>query len=188
MKFFSFCLAFFLVNLSILSQKNQSTIFLRNGDTLECLAKIKNNGEIKIIDGSGKKKTLNHRTVKRIEHGQGWGTGNYEYKIAIGKNIPLLLEIISEGRLTVYGQKISTSGGAGLAGGTIMELFVGREGENTVTDFHEPNRAFASASKELAIEYFSDCPGLIEKIRNKEIKPSEIDNMAEYYNSECSNK
>ena len=101
MKYFFFFF-FIFICFSTYSQKKESTIYFRNGDTMKSLATMRK-GKIVTFDDSGKKKKLDFRTVSHIDYGQGQATGVYYYKIQNGYNIPKLVELYKEGNLCLYG-------------------------------------------------------------------------------------
>jgi len=64
-------------------------------------------------------------------------------------------------------------------------FYVMRKTEKKAT-FLGSSNGFKKYFRESAIVYFSDCPSLVKKIKNKELGRDNVREIVEYYNAKCS--
>ena len=77
-------------------------------------------------------------------------------------------------------------GGMMVGGGTstVTKYLVKRKNEPEAT-LLSPNNIFSKSFKNAAIDYFQDCPSLVEKIRNRTFKKKNVEALVKYYNYNC---
>ena len=98
----------------------------------------------------------------------------------------MLIELIKEDYLSLYGMRVSYKDNVG---GLYSDIhhYVGKRDESTITDFQEkPNKYGKLWWRKLSQDYFKDCEELARKIKTKEFKPVDLLAIVEYYNSNCS--
>lgn len=194
MKFFLLVLFLFSLNSitsQIHSQKKEATIYFRDGSKIECIARIKGS-EIIVFDDQGEKEKLDYRKVSKIKHVPIVGKGIFEYKVKIGYNEPILIELIKEDYLSLYGffsQSTTNLGNEFIFNDVGVYYYVGKSNESTVTDFQQPPNKYGKQWwRKLSQEYFKDCDELVRKLKDKEFKQNDLVDIVEFYNSNCSNK
>ena len=174
-------------------QKKESTVYFRDGTKKQCVTKIKNN-QILIFDEKGNKSKFNYREISKLKTEPKYGTGTFEYKIKIGYSEPILLELIEENRLNLYGIEVdisTTIGDMGVTGDVItikgkgILHFVGKNGESLVTNFEQPNKYGNVWFKKLSKDFFHDCKILVDKIENDEFRRKDFLEIVKFYNLNC---
>ncbi|MGY3793193.1 hypothetical protein [uncultured Aquimarina sp.] len=186
---------------SLQAQKSSAILIFKDGTELKGFGKIKSFGKVKFRktkkDKAKKYKFDELHSVKIYEGGE---LNTYVYKSIKDSEFPKVLQLITEGKVTLY--KIHTEGyygtpniGAGGFGGTgvgfgggnyysMNSYYVKRENEEEVTHLGSTH-LFSKNFKKAASTYFKDCTSLVEKIQNKEFKKRHIREVVEYYNNDC---
>lgn len=100
---------------------------------------------------------------------------------SIGKK-GYLYELIERGNLNIYTSKSTTVTGYGSFSSTFY--YLKRPKEQGFAELYNNWRFFSK----MAEEYFTDCPSLIEKIREEEegFGRNDLLNIGRYYNTHCS--
>jgi hypothetical protein len=89
-----------------------------------------------------------------------------------------IMELIESGKCNAYV-------GIGSLGSTVsVDYYVLREGEQIATMIGSKNVVTFYNFKKTALEYFKDCPVIIERI-NKNFKRKKIKELVELYNKSC---
>ena len=168
------------------SQKRESTIYFRNGEQKKCLATMRK-GKVIVFHENGKKEKLDHRSVYKIDYGSVWGTGEFYYKIRDGYSGVMLIELIKAGAVNLYGYYIHQTTFDGVTAGGNMIYFLGKEKEDTLTNFERPQQYGQTWFETYAKEFFVNCNPVLEKIESKEFRRFDLPEIADYYNSTCGN-
>ncbi|WP_291963666.1 hypothetical protein [Maribacter sp.] len=114
-----------------------------------------------------------------------------EREIAYFKYIPVskkkreIFCIVTTGAVTLYGRSVSmtTTRPGTFTFNHLNEFYVQRAKEDIATPLltARPSKSF----KSRAMDYFSDCPTLVEKLKNKTVRKEDIVAVVEHYNN-CS--
>lgn len=140
--------------------------------------------KITYFDASGKRKTLkaddateirfdiNGNTVRMLSRLNSLGLGNI---FSSGTNIFLKLEI--DGPLKMFKYHFTSSQGGAVY---LDSDFILQKGNDVLM---QPS--IFSFKREMT-EYFSNCPKLVEKIESKDFRKKHLEEIVNYYNSECS--
>ena len=134
---------------------------------------------------TGEKTIFDENQVKLIKFKYpGSKIAFYEY-VPVSKNKKEIFCIISTGSVTLYGREvaITSSGHASMSVHGMDEFYVQRSGEHIAKPLKtaRPSRSF----RKRAIEYFNDCPTVVNTLKSKKIKTAdEIIAIVETYN-EC---
>ncbi len=182
-----------LTNAQINKDKfHNATLNLRDGTVLKGQAKTFASGIIKFRKNKRDKKTVyNYKTAKSVILELEDTTEVYTYKILSGKK-PRLMQIVKEypGKVNLYMVKLHSINmrESGFSNEDISSTYYINKGKGDVVIkialqfFIYGNRHF----KKTALDFFKDCPALIEKIKNKEFKKRDIEAIVDYYNKDCS--
>jgi len=118
----------------------------------------------------------------------------YQYKRISKKNIQLM-KVLIRGDLSLYSFTDTViynthSSGKGFGNINIQKhqkstrFYVSKNNDTTIIEF--PTKPVFKSFKKNASIFFKDCFELVEKIRKKELKKSNIIEIVEFYNNTCS--
>jgi len=168
--------------------KGMSELFI-NPNTSFYKVKIKSN------DKSFK---VSYKDVDYIDIVKNGEDLKYKYVYKNLKKKPLLLEVFAEGAICLYGtRRYIEKVGAAIIGPIIiplrlkrnadihMDYYICKKGEFIVTKFSKGMNSKTKKVKQKNIEYFNDCPELVNKINNNEFLFKDIIDIVEYYNTKC---
>jgi len=179
-----------LLSTDCFSQSEEATIFFKDGESIEGYGLVRNN-KIKFrVSLEDKGDFWGHEMLDRIEFETFFGTKTYKYIRANDFNPPFLMELVTEGEVTLY-RKSSSSWQTNLAinglpsGYKIEKItnFLIRKEDDFPTCL---NCGLFNKWKKRAVDYFINCPGLIEKIKSNEYREIHMQEIVEYYNDFCS--
>ncbi|MFD0963317.1 hypothetical protein ACFQ1O_04795 [Pseudofulvibacter geojedonensis] len=176
------------------------TIVYKEGKTLEGYGKILGENRIKFWH-SNKSKPVKWsykdlKSVNYIKIHTNNKTLMYQF-VRIDDTRIKLLKLTVSGAINLY-ERVTNSApmymaGGGMngmgywsGGGTINNYYVKRKGEVKATHLGS-NQLFTKNFKKAMSEYVKDCNELVVKIQNKEYKKKHLEQIVEYYNSNCSN-
>lgn len=175
------------------SQLEPAEIVLNNGKKLSVLAKIKGDYIKYKTHKEAKREEIHFSTISSFEILAGKEKKTYKWVKVKDKNYRVLEEVCT-GRVSMYlstaiGYSPTPSPGMGGFRGvsnsyTIENYYLKRTTE-TEAEHLGSNQWFTKNFKDAASAYFSDCPELVEKIKNKEYKKRDLVEIVEYYNNEC---
>lgn len=203
-------ISFLFMSFTILAQRQEATLYLRNGEVKKGFAKIVAPQKIKFkAHKSSDKQTYDHKQVSKIDIYNRWDdiTTTYTYKLVPSKNShkskPMLLETLVTGKISLYrmgkssvssfgapGMGMSVGGGVTVGFGVspqYVDYYVCRDNVDVVTKLLTLGGISLKKFKEYGAEYFSDCPELVEKIESKYYKKGDIEDVVNFYNNHCSN-
>ncbi len=182
----------FILMMSIFAnaQKQRATITLNNGTVKQGLAKIKELFfEIKFRTKKGaKKEFFDFEEIKSITIDEEGEMITYEVKYKIKKpeknakiensRIPYLFQVIVKGKVSLYAIQYNNESTMNRGfntmmigdhnivtgnNGTIPLYYLSKGSDDYVTYFANSGKKF----QKKGIEYFSDCPDLVQKIKDK---------------------
>lgn len=183
-------------------------LVLKNGKTLTGLIKLPNiSGSLVSLNGAQKVRFQKDKKSKKTKYGpdqveklifknSDTEIAYYEY-VKTSKNRKELFKVIISGKATLYARKVNVSAPpvmmntAGPNGVTFQhwnysfssfnEFFVIKEGEKKATPMIKSG--IPSSFKKRASKYFSDCPSVVEKLKNRTYKRRDIKDVVYEYNS-----
>jgi len=140
-----------------------------------------------------------YETISKIEfHGFNL-TETYEYIDIKSSIIPVLLELVTEGEVSLYRKEKTRWIGSNIPGikdengqngspgsarkTTITTNYLKRENEQFPICL---NYGIINPWKKRTINFLSDCPTLIKKIKTNEFRQIHLQEIVEYYNDFCS--
>ncbi|OED39489.1 hypothetical protein AB832_04040 [Flavobacteriaceae bacterium (ex Bugula neritina AB1)] len=183
----------------VTSQDKEAEIFFKDGTSLHGFGMIYKNNKIKFkLFLDDEPDIWTHLMVKGIvfydyNHG-----GMYEYVVLKPGGSPQLLEVLSEGEVTLYANVLSINyyehvdldinvNDHGFntfpvsikkKKYTTVDLYVKRESEKYPTVL---NGRFRNTSQ----KYFSDCKEVLEKLQTGEFRKTNANELVDYYNDFC---
>lgn len=186
------------------SQNQEATLYLKNGDTIQGLAKMTAFGKIIFrYDNQSAKENYDAETVRKLDIQEKFTDipNTYIYKLIENKDHlskPVLMSLITEGKINLY--KMTTTGttapmgfgGGGLSGMGGMQMsysmdnyYVSKDDRDIVTKLTTIGTFFGQNFQKAASEYFFDCAELVKKIENKVYKKKDIEEIVKFYNTKC---
>tara|TARA_B110000114_G_C14889276_1_gene316060 strand:+ start:73 stop:672 length:600 start_codon:yes stop_codon:yes gene_type:complete len=191
-----FLLLFILIKSHSQNNKNH-TIYLTDGTTL--IAKkvnTLNRKHVVVITKEGEKIKIPYNKIYRHLYYQKKTSfsprniPNLTEFVVISDEIGDMMSVLVEGKCNLYAGYIPQLRNSGAYG-----FYVKRKGENIATCIETTNWLEARSYKEIALEYFKDCPKMVQKIqtesKKKEIKKlsrkkklKKMIELIEFYNNE----
>ncbi|MDF4201426.1 hypothetical protein PXD56_00570 [Maribacter sp. SA7] len=183
-----------------IAQKDAGTIYFKNGNKIQGLAKLVNGDQVKFKKNKGDKPEKYHfENLEQVVINDREEPSTYVYletkkgyfnvvrELEIGTVNLYVLE------QTGYSSPMFVGGANGqmnMAHGNyydIKNLYV-RRGINGEITHLGSNQLFSKNFKNAASTYFSDCPVLVEKILNKEFKKKHVRDIVNFYNLQCNDQ
>ncbi|PCE65836.1 hypothetical protein [Sediminicola luteus] len=185
--------------LNINAQNREARLYLKNGDTIQGFAKILSSEKVKFKHNLKGKKVIydsNSLIKLELENNERKSFTTYSYKQYPQGIKAVFMEPIVLGRMCLYLQKISVSGGSiftnnqsagtlGMDAKILYKYYVCRDDSFMVFEITNHGSVFNGNFVKKAKEHFNDCPTLIEKIESKEFKRGDIGDVVRYYNETC---
>jgi hypothetical protein len=182
-----------LVSLQSYCQKEKGTITLLNGSVLS--------GLVKATSTSFKfKQNENSETIKYDYNDVISATVinseneelKYEYIYVDYQKKPLLLTVMIDGYLKLYGGFSTSYGGGGMGAGMgfsssstyHIKRTTDKIGQYFIAYGYVPKIGF----KKVVQSYFTDCPQLQEKVEKGEFKKDDYKDIVKFYNQNCAPK
>lgn len=204
-------LLFLFVSLSVHAQKDKAILFFRNGEKLEGLARMREDGTVKFRkDKENEACIYTHNEIFGLQISQTGsflsydevGTNTYYYKIIRTGNsveFPKLLKLEVEGKMSLYivshtATPMVSSGLNGFGGGMnmgvgprskVVRYYISRDTSDFVNYFISDSPGIGKSFKKAALKVFHDCPVIVEKIKKREYKREDIESMVREYNQKC---
>ncbi len=207
MKFYVTLFCFFVVTTISFAQYDWSNgeVVLKNGTTLKGLVKlpviskdlIAINGKEKVKFKTTKKaktEKYDETQVKQIIiRNSDTETAYFEY-VPLSKNKHGIFKVITRGKATLYGKAVSTSSSTPMHFGATGQPTHYMYSFNDFDEFYVLRDQEAIASplitirisrsfKNRAIEYFADCPSVVEKLEDKTYRKEDVMTLVEDYNA-----
>lgn len=183
-----------------IAQKDAATIYFKDGNKIQGLAKLINGNQVKFKKNKGDKpKKFHFKELEQVVINDREEPSTYVYletkkdyfnvvrELEIGMvNLYILEQTGYSSPMFVGG----TNGQMNMAHGTyydIKNLYV-RRGLNGEITHLGSNQLFSKNFKNAASTYFSDCPVLVEKIQSKEFKKKHVRDIVNFYNLQCNDQ
>jgi hypothetical protein len=182
------------------AQQNRAELIFKDGTVLNGLAEPINDNNIKFRkERKAKRQYFNFSEVDTLKVYYDFKPKVYVLVDIEGKKFPKVLELAHAGKNVAYYRVISQSYSPGMAFGAVGGAAMMATGTTYINITHSYARKtnqekaihLGSSSwisknfKTAASNYFSDCPKLVEKIQNKELKKKHIQEIIMFYNTEC---
>lgn len=183
-----------------IAQSDTATLYFKNGNKLQGLAKLVNGDQVKFKKFKGDKSQKYHfenleqvvindkvepSTYIYLETSDGYF--NVVRELEIGAVNLFVLEQTGYSAPMFVG---GTNGQMNMMHGNyydIKNLYVTKGVSGEVTHLGS-NQLFSKNFKNAASDYFSDCPELVAKIQNKEYKKKHIRDIVNFYNLQCNDQ
>lgn len=171
------------------SQERKAKIYFINGITQDGFASI---SKFKIrfrVDQDSKKKKYDQDEVSHIRIKEGKNKGTYYYKTILGRKKVILVKIVYDGKVNLFNEyrdvyNPGTNGAAGTSQ-TIDKYFINKSLQDPfIRDLGKGN-VTKKKFKEIAPNYFGDCPMLMQKIEENFFGKNKIKNVVKMYNTQC---
>jgi len=179
----------------MIAQKQKAILFFKDGTELKGRAKISPTGKIKFRKSKeAEKQFFSSKELKSIIIREFDKDIEYKYKVIEGKKTILLLEVLEEGKVTLYrtlrsGYVVGAPGPNGMPMGghsySISNYYLSKDDKNLVVHLGARGTIFNKNFKKAASDYFKDCIMLVSKIQSKEFKKRDIVEIVEFYNENC---
>jgi len=164
------------------AQFQEGIIHLKGGKTIKGYISFNDSDEIKFKE----EKTSNFvrytfNTIDGFDLTKN-GIKKYRYKDAVNE-YPRLLQLIRIGKINLYQQMVN------------QYFHLGPNSNIKITPkiiyYIEKENVTLRTGKKISkseLEYFSDCPILMKKIKGKEIKKDDVYGIVNFYNINCNSK
>lgn len=179
---------FLFVSLFSFCQNQEATMFFSDGDSFEGYGAIKNNKiKFRLLLEDKAEKWDYELVSKIIFHGFN-RTVTYEYVKLKEFTNPVLLELVTEGEVSLYrNEKNRWVGGNNEFPGSAQKITV-------ITNYLKRNNTqfpiclnygIFNPWKKRTINFLSDCPTLVKKIKTNVFREVHLQEIVEYYNDFC---
>ena len=172
-------------NIGISAQNKEAILLLRDGTELKGFASISNQNTILFKREKNDNKTIyNYKTVSKINIKEGNINKVYEYKVILGEQKVLLLEVLNKGRVILYRVLTFIKVPYTERYSSTSNYYVSKENHDIAINFG--SRYFLSKKyKKIAVKYFEDCPSLVKEIQYKKLRRRSVFQIINSYNNEC---
>lgn len=175
------------------AQKTPAKIVFKDGTVLRGLGRLSGKNDVKFRLSKGSKSIkYSFDDLEYVELGDPYYPKKYVQFTVDSERHPIIVEETIVGEISLYtitypGQR--TGYGSGVPGyntGTqsVQNTYIRKGNEDVLIDFKRMLRKGTSRLNTMK-QFFSDCPSLVTKITQKEIKTSHFVEMVEYYNEQC---
>jgi hypothetical protein len=160
------------------AQFNKGTVYLKDSTKLKGLIKTKTFGGIKYKENdSSDIKTYENSQLNGYDIKDNGVLKRYRYKSVQG--VYRKMKIVQLGKINLYSIFVSNAGSAMGMGLPVSEGNVFFLEKNSMTI------RTGAKFKKGKFYLIEDCPSLINKIKNKELKKREVVKIIDYYNKNC---
>ena len=184
-------LLFALLSNNCLSQSEDATIFYKDGDSIRGYAFVKNNKVKFRVSLDRKGEFWTSLMIEKVVFETFFGNITYEYIKINEYNDPILLELVSEGDVSLYRQTSSSwildsnfpeNNHPNNRKVTKVINFLIRKNDDFPTCL---NCGLFNKWKKRTMDFVIDCPTLIKKIKINEFREIHLQEIVEYYNDFC---
>ncbi len=182
-------------------QKRHANLILKDGTQLEGLAEVSPSKTIRFRKEQKAKKqwfTFHEVDTLKLYHRQDVAPTIYVNVPVKNRTAPLFLELVQKGKKVICYQEIATGymepaafPNGSFNGGpntgrfySISSSYLRRVNEKEAIQLVS-NQLFTKNFKKAATDFFADCPGLVDKIRNRELKKKNLNEIIDFYNTKC---
>jgi len=183
-----------IFSLNCISQNQKATIYLRSGDTIQGLVKFTSFGIKFRYDKQSKKENYDAKKIIKLDINEQGKTNTYVYKLAkdYGHSAtPKLMTLITKGKINLYRIIITNTsfqmhGIIAVASTHSMEhYYVCRNNSDVVTRLTTVGTFLDKNFIKAASEYFSDCQDVVNRIKNKNYRKKDMEEIVKLYNRSC---
>lgn len=179
------------------AQKDRAVLIFKDGTQLEGLADLKSSDKIRFRkEKRTEKQFYTFDEVDTLKVYEDFDPIVYVQVRVKDKEEPKVLELANQGKNLVYYRDIlqgymapamMPGGGMPMTVGRFYSLtnsYVRRPGEDEAT-YLGSSSWLSKNFKKAASDYFADCPHLVSKIQNRELKKKHLKEIIAYYNTKC---
>ena len=168
----------------------RAKVVLKSGEQLNGEGKFKNKGYKFKENEMAKPETIAYEDIDYLSITDGnLDKRVYRFYQFNGRKKYLKLELVIPGEkleLYVYQYNINSSGAGGISFGQTVTKFYLKKPEDDKPVYMGLCEPVANQLKVRVLEYFQDCPSLIEKVENKDFRMRDgLWQIVEYYNETC---
>ncbi len=180
------------------AQRTKATLIFKNGTQLEGLAKLNHWGKIKFRKEKGdKRKRYTFDEVDTLQLFDGEEPSIYVQVKIKDKNKPKVLELADHGKnVSCYRDVVNSNGNMTMTpvpnGGMMHTGFWGTITYSYLRKTEEEEAVYLASTNWVALnfrkkasEFFADCPTLVSKIQNRELRRGHLTEIIDYYNTKC---
>ena len=176
----------------VLSQEKEATLIFHDSTTVEGLGEIRKNIIIFRAGKNAKKLDWSYDLVKGIQFTEDGYDETFQYVQIDKYSKPVLLEVIDEGKVTLYKgyytQHNNITGGSPTALLGNVQLL--NSDQSTKYYLKRPYEEYASDFSNKSFEksyskYFSDCEALVTRIQKHKYTKEDVIDLVEFYNNYC---
>ena len=168
------------------------SIELKNGKSLEGIGKLNLIGELIFREDEGaEKRKLDVDKVESLTISNESASRNFEPKNIDGPDIilgnPLLIEKIVSRKMNLYRREVTQNVSMGPGMGTMprrASFFYLSHPDSPSAEYVKAN-TYSRKFRKKAAKRFKNCPGLVQKIQQKEFERYGIEQIVKFYNSKC---
>jgi len=170
------------------NNKKEATLYLKNGDSIKCFARISGVNVRYAKSKKEKEKILNYKKLRYIKYRVKGIPYQIHYQQIEGNKTPKLMQLIIDGKIQLFGIydvydfKATKYSNPNFSAKLFpaKKYYLKRKEDKYVTRL---NRNF----KQKAIEFFKVCKDLVQKIKKEEkgFHKKDIVNIVEYFNEHC---
>lgn len=193
MKNYLLAILFLVLTNVIFCQEREARILFLDSTSIKGYGEIKKEKIYFRVDLNSEKTEWDYEMVSGIIFEAYGFSEEYEYVKKSVKAKPILMEVIERGNVNLYKD---SSYGLKMNFGAPNQVNIKRADElyafSNKFYLKRPNEEVAIdltiSFKKNAIDYFSDCKAIIEKIEKKELTKRSIPDIVFYYNDYCGNE
>jgi len=165
---------------------NKTTLYFNDGTQKTGVGKLSNSNYVKFQTEGTKPQKYYFDSIKLAQIQYGQKTKNYVY-IKVKGEIPnyKVVDRIKEGRINLYNIHSESYNAMNGQSFVIDSYYVQRENEKEATHLGSTHLFSIRIFRDTASEYFSDCPLLSKKIKEKEFDAFDMLEIIKYYENSC---
>ncbi|MGW9684548.1 hypothetical protein [Flagellimonas sp. 2504JD1-5] len=179
-----------MISVNSFGQGFKAEVIFKNGKVLKGLGEPAHQHWIRFKkEKKAKKEFFSFREVDTVKVWYDFTPTVFVYQKIKDRTYPDVLEVVHVGEKVIYyrddtqGYMTSKARG-GLHGVPLTHSFVRKKREEEA--IHLGTSYWVSKNfKKAASNFFSDCPALVEKIQNKELKKKNLMAIIDFYNNSC---
>ena len=170
------------------ANKKEATLYLRNGDSIKCLARISGVNIRYAKSKKGKEKKLDYKKLRYIKYTVKGIPYKIYYQQVKGSKAPKLMQLLVDGKVQVFGVYDTYDAKPTKYANPNAERKLLHAKKYFVKKKNAKNAIRLTRNfKKDAPVFFKDCNDLVLKIKNEEkgFHRKDIVNIANYYNEKC---
>lgn len=175
---------------------DECDLMLINGEIKTGICKLVGNKVIYKVNKNQKREVFTSKNLFGLFIYYELATVEYYYMNTNKKNKIKLLELVVEGDVSLYvDYRYIITASNNVGSNSIISnnyyyknktsLYLSRNKSSDVVLIKEQNKIVYKSIKKFIVNYFKNCPVLVDKINNREFEEEEIIKIVEYYNTYC---